>query len=88
MPLRAQCEQGMLLSQIMQYSPLVHDGFVKKLQGYQIDISETRLVLVTGDALRLEPTALHIQQNQIPSYIVNLDPAVATMPYGASLPAG
>jgi hypothetical protein len=47
----------------MQYSPLVHNGFVKMLRGYKIDISETRLVLVTGDALRLEPTALHIQQN-------------------------
>ena len=33
------------------------------LRGYQIDISETRLVLVSDDDLRLEPTALLIQQN-------------------------
>eukprot|EP00966_Prymnesium_polylepis_P327169 7383040-Prymnesium_polylepis.1 len=47
----------------MQYSPHVHDGFLKMLRGYTIDLSETRLILVTGDALHLEPTALCIQQN-------------------------
>ena len=42
----------------------------------------------SGKTTLMQRIALHIQQNQIPSYIVNLDPAVATMPYGAFLPAG
>jgi len=39
----------------------------------------------SGKTTLMQRIALHVQNNQIPSYVVNLDPAVTSMPYGCNI---
>lgn len=39
----------------------------------------------SGKTTLMQRIALHVQQQKIPSYVVNLDPAVTTMPYGCNI---